>query len=112
MGEWESWGGRDPPSTGPRGPAIVVVVTERESVSWKCVVRGVCGRVCRVAGTGGSDVVGTTESPKGTMVLQVLDLVSASNESFYGDCPVQTTYTNLDLNATGHTTCTVLPQGT
>lgn len=60
----------------------------------------------------GSDVVGTTESPKGTMVLQVLDQVSASNESFYGDCPVQTTYTNLDLNATGHTTCTVVPQGT
>lgn len=66
----------------------------------------------RVSTTGSDVVIGTTESPKGTMVLQVLDLVSASNESFYGDCPVQTTYTNLDLNATGHTTCTVVPQGT
>lgn len=44
-------------------------------------------------------------------MLQV-DLVSASNESFYGDCPIQTTYTNLDLNGIGHTTCTVVPQGT
>ncbi|CAH0550595.1 unnamed protein product [Brassicogethes aeneus] len=44
------------------------------------------------------------------MVLQVLDLVSAGGESFYGDCPVPS-YTNLDVNTTGHTTCTVLPQG-
>lgn len=71
--------------------------------------RGVCRSPAVVTYIG---LVGTTESTKGTMVLQVLDLVSASNESFYGDCPVQTTYTNLDLNATGHTTCTVVPQGT
>ncbi|EFA07277.1 hypothetical protein TcasGA2_TC014511 [Tribolium castaneum] len=43
------------------------------------------------------------------MVLQVLDLVSPSSEPFYGDCPQ--TYTDLDINATGHTTCTVIPQG-
>lgn len=101
-----------------RPPAIV---DAREGVSLLEAVRSleslakfVASRRLLVPITG-SDVVrvvGTTESPKGTMVLQVLDLVSASNESFYGDCPVQTTYTNLDLNATGHTTCTVLPQGT
>ncbi|KAJ3647630.1 hypothetical protein Zmor_019496 [Zophobas morio] len=44
------------------------------------------------------------------MVLQVLDLVSPSSAPFYGDCPQ--TYTDLDVNATGHTTCTVIPQGT
>lgn len=52
----------------------------------------------------------TTEAAKGTMVLQVLDLVTPSGEPFYGDCPVPS-YTNLDINTTGHTTCTVLPQG-
>jgi hypothetical protein len=44
------------------------------------------------------------------MVLQVLDLVSPSGEPFYGDCPQ--TYTDLDVDATGRTTCTVIPQGT
>lgn len=44
------------------------------------------------------------------MVLQVLDLVSTTSEPFYGDCPAQT-YTDLDINASGHTTCTVVPQG-
>lgn len=44
------------------------------------------------------------------MVLQVLDLVTPSGEPFYGDCPVPS-YTNLDINTTGHTTCTVIPQG-
>lgn len=44
------------------------------------------------------------------MVLQVLDLVN-SNEQFYGDCPIAT-YTDLDVNTSGHTTCTVIPQGT
>lgn len=43
------------------------------------------------------------------MVLQVLDLVSTTSEPFYGDCPTQ--YTDLDVNASNHTTCTVLPQG-
>lgn len=43
------------------------------------------------------------------MVLQVLDILS-TNEQFYGDCPI-TTYTNLDINSSGHTTCTVVPTG-
>ncbi|RZC34152.1 hypothetical protein BDFB_010748 [Asbolus verrucosus] len=42
------------------------------------------------------------------MVLQVLDLVNPTSEPFYGDCPAQT-YTDLDVNTTGHTTCTVIP---
>lgn len=43
------------------------------------------------------------------MVLQALDLVS-SNEQFYGDCPIAT-YTDLDVNTSGHITCTVVPTG-
>lgn len=43
------------------------------------------------------------------MVLQVLDLVN-SNEQFYGDCPINT-YTDLDVNSSGHTTCTIVPTG-
>lgn len=77
---------------------------ERESVRSR-----VCVEV--VAFITGSDVFGNTEPSKGTMVLQVLDIVSSSSEPFYGDCPSQT-YTNLDVNASTHTTCTVVPQGT
>lgn len=43
------------------------------------------------------------------MVLQVLDLVNSS-EQFYGDYPT-TTYTDLDVNTSTHTTCTIMPQG-
>ncbi|CAH1117035.1 unnamed protein product [Phaedon cochleariae] len=43
------------------------------------------------------------------MVLQVMDMVTANGEPFYGDCP--TSYTNLDVHTTGQPTCTVLPQG-
>lgn len=55
-------------------------------------------------------LAGKTEPPTSTMVLQVLDLVN-SNEQFYGDCPIAT-YTDLDVNTSGHTTCTIMPQGT
>lgn len=57
------------------------------------------------------DVIGTTEASKGTMVLQVLDLVGTGGESLYADCPAQT-YTDLDVHTAGHITCTILPQGT
>lgn len=66
--------------------------------------------VSRLCGTGSDVTGGTTDPVKGTMVLQVLDLVSTTSEPFYGDCPAQT-YTDLDINASGHTTCTVVPQG-
>lgn len=49
-----------------------------------------------------------TASSRDTMVLQVLDLVNSASEPFYGDCPAPTTYTDLDLNGSTHTTCTII----
>lgn len=87
----------------------VSIVVRRRSWTWRELV--VNSAQCSVVELrDGCDASETTEPSKGTMVLQVLDLVSASGESFYGDCPVQT-YTDLDINSTGHITCTVVPQG-
>ncbi|KYB26766.1 hypothetical protein TcasGA2_TC034783 [Tribolium castaneum] len=54
---------------------------------------------------------GTNSTPTSTAPTNnnFLHDVSPSSEPFYGDCPQ--TYTDLDINATGHTTCTVIPQG-
>nr|CAH7725863.1 unnamed protein product [Callosobruchus chinensis] len=45
------------------------------------------------------------------MVLQVLDMMTPTAETFYADCPAVSSYAVLDVNTTGHTTCTVIPQG-
>lgn len=81
-------------------PGANALPREGAASSWPCFVSN--GR--RVTSTE------TTATPKSAMVLQVLDLVGANGEPFYGDCPLQT-YTDLDVNSTGHITCTVVPQG-